>query len=277
MKFTVFGGGGFIGRHLVAHLLGEGHQVQMPPRDLGEFDRNDLGHAIYAIGLTGDFRERTQDAIEAHVGLLSRLLSECRFESWLYLSSTRIYAGCDVGEAVNEDAPVRVLPGADAIYDLSKLLGESLCMAAGFGRARVARLSNVIGPGQGAHDFLGSVLAEMKAGRPVRIREHPESGKDYIAVRDAVSLLARIAISGKHCTYNVASGRTVSHAELSQMITRLTRIQVHCDEHGAIRRFPDIDVSRAQQEFGFRAQPLEDSLRQLLDAGQSDRVAGAIL
>ncbi len=52
----------------------------------------DLGHAFYCIGLTADFRSRPFETIEAHCGLLKEVLSGSRFSSFVYLSSTRVYA-----------------------------------------------------------------------------------------------------------------------------------------------------------------------------------------
>ena len=54
--------------------------------------RRPAGHVIDCIGLTGDFRVRPLDTAEAHVGLVARCLAELQFDSFLLLSSTRVYA-----------------------------------------------------------------------------------------------------------------------------------------------------------------------------------------
>ena len=123
VKFTVLGGRGFIGRHLVGRLQAAGHEVTVPPRDALPDPDTCMGHVVYAIGLTGDFRTRPYDTIDSHVITLARWLQMGRFLSWLYLSSTRVYgAAADT----REEAHLSVLPGPDGLYDLSKLLGEAL-------------------------------------------------------------------------------------------------------------------------------------------------------
>jgi len=263
LNFTILGGSGFIGGHLRRHLGERGHRVDAPARDV-RLEGQPLGHVIYAIGLTGDFRSRPFDTVEAHVSLLSRLLAATTFESWLYLSSTRVVRGASLGRPVREDDAVAVQPSPDALYDLSKLAGEALCVAQLASTVRVARLSNVYGPGQGADTFLGSVVAALRRGEDVEIREAPTSSKDYVHVDDVCVLLERIALEGRARTYHVASGESVTHDELAGRLRALTGRHITFAPQAPQRAFPPLDVSRVQSEFGFRARRLLDHLSELL-------------
>ena len=78
-RFTVLGSSGFVGAHLVRHLRSRGDEVLRPGRDA--VVNGDLGHVVYAIGLTADFRTQPYATIEAHVSRLARLLERARFES----------------------------------------------------------------------------------------------------------------------------------------------------------------------------------------------------
>ena len=71
--FTVFGSSGYIGSHLVRHLIASGEEVATPMRGapIGE---THLGHVVYAIGLTADFRTRPFDTMAAHVTRLADIL-----------------------------------------------------------------------------------------------------------------------------------------------------------------------------------------------------------
>jgi len=246
--FTIFGGSGFIGAALAERLRVSGRSVATPAR--GEPPPEPAGHVIYAVGLTGDFRDRPLDAVEAHVETLRALIGATRFESWLYLSSTRVYGGLGPEETATEESPLTVRPGADALYDLSKLLGESICLSQASPRARAARLSNVVGPGQNPHSFLGSVLAETAAAGEAEIRESPDSSKDYIALDDVVRLLPEIAVRGRHRLYNVASGTPTRHAALAEAI-QAGGLRARFAAGGPVRRFPRIDITRIREEFGF--------------------------
>ena len=260
MNFTVFGGNGFVGAHLVEHLKLQGHTVTVPERDLDGIFSIDLGHGIYAIGLTGDFRSRPFDTVKAHVCLLSRLLQKCRFDSWLYLSSTRVYSGLDLQKLATEKSDIVVVPGSDSLYNLSKLMGESLCLACPNPNTRVARLSNVYGAGISTATFLGSVIDDLRLHGRVTVNESPDSGKDYIAVSDVGSLLEAISLRGLQRLYNVASGQVITHKNLFERIGQLTGFASDYSDGCMTRTFPLVDISLVQKEFGFQPKHLLDTV-----------------
>jgi len=87
---TVLGSSGFIGSHLVNKLRELNVSYYCPSRE-EDLTKKNLGDVIYCIGLTADFRSRPFDTVTAHVCKLLTILQECRFDSLLYLSSTRLY------------------------------------------------------------------------------------------------------------------------------------------------------------------------------------------
>ena len=219
MKFTVLGASGFIGSHVAARLRARGDDVVCPPRALWPEMVNDLGHVIYCIGITADFRTRPIDTVQAHVCQLAELLGR-GFESLLYLSSTRVYAGAERGI---EEATFRVDPASlDDVYNLSKLMGESLCLAIPNERVRVARLSNVFGPDWGSRNFLATVIAEAVDAGALLFRTAADSAKDYIAIDEVVDALLAIIERGSERIYNVASGRNITNAALAMRIAEVT-------------------------------------------------------
>ena len=249
MTFTVLGSSGFIGSHLVSYLRAKGYEVRTPPRDVQNLAGIDLGHVIYAIGMTGNYRTQPVQTIDAHVNVLQRLMNGARFQSWLYLSSTRVYNGLAPDISVNEETRLSCLPCLDSIYDLSKLLGESLCLAQENPAIRVVRLSNVYGKGMSPHLFIGAALSEIIAENKLLIRESPESSKDYISIDDVVRMIHDVAVSGCHRLYNIASGQATTHADLAGCMRGLG-LRVDFQSAAPIRTFPHIDTSRMQSEFG---------------------------
>jgi nucleoside-diphosphate-sugar epimerase len=257
-KFSIFGASGFIGRHLCDYLARKGHDVI--PISRGNFPtrHSEIGHAIYCIGLTADFRTRLVEATRAHVCVLADVAEGYRFDSLLYLSSTRVYLGSDMAA---EDVPLVVRPtDADQVYNLSKLTGEAICLSQGL---RVARLSNVLGPGDGSENFIAALLKEARRTGRVVFNSSPQSAKDYIDVDDACPLLVEIALRGQRQLYNVASGTAIENGTIANLIGEQTRADVSFAPNAPTISFPAIDVSRIRTEFGFNPTPFETSFDKL--------------
>jgi len=263
MRFTVFGGQGFIGAAIARHLQKKGYKVYLPSRsDTSDNLKSELGHVIYCIGLTGDFRVRPFETVEAHICKLANLLKSSDFDSWLYLSSTRIYSGID--NIAKESARLPVFPDSDGIYDISKLLGEALCLSLKNEKIRVARLSNVYGKGQSTNTFLGSIIDDVKKGEALIINESPDSKKDYISIEDVIDILFKIAMGGRDRLYNVASGVQIRHSDIAKVIEEVSHVPVSFKNGAEKRVFPNIDISKIKQEFGFSPRLLSSDLTILL-------------
>lgn len=263
MTFTVLGASGSIGSALKRSLEDRGERVYAPPRgDPGIFERP-LGRLVYCIGLTGDFIGRLLETVESHVELLREVLERADFESVLYLSSTRVYGGLELGE---EGAPLLVRPeNPSDVYNASKLLGEALCLGSCGNRATVARLSNVIGPGARSPLFARLLLEDALAGRELRIATHSSSVKDYVDIRDVVELLPRL-FEGRHRIYNVASGRQTTHRELAEGLASLTGSKLVWAPDAPDASFPPTSIERIVDEFDFAPRPLRQSLEDMVAA-----------
>lgn len=259
--YTVLGASGFIGRHLVASLQSRDLCVWAPERGGPEIFARPLGHVIYCIGLTADFRSRPFDTVRAHVSVLAELLERANFDSLLYLSSTRVYAGLDVAQ---EGASLMVNPeNPSDLYNLSKLMGESLCLSCERGGVRVARLSNVVGCDPNSDNFLFALIREARGGQIV-LRSDLDSSKDYILLDDVLTLLPRIAVSGRERIYNVAGGGNIRHRELAGRLVELTGCALDILPAAPRQCFPTIDIKRIRAEFDFVPSSVLDALPALL-------------
>ncbi|QBK06329.1 NAD-dependent epimerase/dehydratase family protein [Hylemonella gracilis] len=227
-----------------------GEAVHAPVRGDASLYQRPLGHVIYAIGLTADFRQRPYDTVQAHVSLLAEVLQRTDFESLLYLSSTRVYGRASHGR---EDAPLPMLAQDPSdLYNLSKLMGESLCLHGGRSGVRVVRLSNVVGgDDEDSANFVPSLLREARAGRIV-LQTALDSAKDYIHIDDVAELLPRIAAQGRERLYNVASGVQTLHKQWVQQLTMQTGCAVEVMPNAPTTHFAPIDTQRIRTEFGYR-------------------------
>lgn len=262
MTFTVVGAGGFIGSHLQAHLRGEKLAYETLGREPGSLAGRRLGDVIYCAGLTADFRSKPLETIEAHVCFLTKLLRETQWDSFLYLSSTRVYAGAS---STREDETLRVNPTEPGdLYNLSKLTGESLCLAMPQATARVVRLSNVYGNNFDSEEFLPSIVRDAVERKRVLLRTSLDSEKDYIGVDDVVRVLLQIASSARYRLYNVASGQNTSNRALAELLKKKTGCAVDVAPAAPAASFPPIDTARLQSEFPFHPRPLAEAMDDIL-------------
>lgn len=266
MRFTIFGSTGFIGSHLVDHLKRSGIDCLAAHRDF-VIDEQNLGHVINCVGLTADFRNRPIDTVEAHVSFVARFLARARFDSFLYLSSTRVYRGA---RCTDESTAMQVAPiDPDDLYNLSKMTGESLCLSITNPAIRVVRLSNVYGADLQSNNFLASIIRSAVQTGTVNIRNGRAAQKDYISIGDVVRVIPEISIRGKSRLYNVASGYNVDNASLAKMLQTQTGCKVLFSGSADSAVFPQIRINKIIEEFQFRPTRLENDFASLVRCFQN--------
>lgn len=246
-QITVLGASGFVGSHLVRKLKDLNLGCYSPDRE-EKLPRRNLGHVIYCIGLTGDFRSRPFDTVEAHVCKLREVLVHCEFDSLLYLSSARLYGG---GLQTNEEAKICVNPlRPNDLYNISKAMGEALVFSSDK-RTRVVRLSNVYGDDFTSDNFLSAIIRDAVLRKKIVLRTSFDSEKDYISISDVVDILIRIATNGRGRIYNLASGRNTSNFDLSETVKSLTGCEVEVAAGAKRVAFPKMNIKRIKEEFDF--------------------------
>lgn len=247
MKFTIFGSRGFIGSNLLQKLKHSNVEYYTPDIHDDKILKENLGHVIYAIGLTADFRERQFDTVETHVCLLHDLLKNATFDSFLYLSSTRVYSNL-----TDECTSLKVNPTKpDDLYNISKIMGESLCMASDKPNIRIVRLSNVIGNNFTSNDFLSSIIRDAIEKKIIKLNISLLSEKDYVDINDVVEIIPKIVIGGKNKIYNLASGSNTKTKDIVNEIIRLTDCNVDINKDAKEYSFPIISINRLKNEFNY--------------------------
>lgn len=262
---TVIGGQGFIGKALVAALQQKGWDCWVPDRGTQwPQPQRDLGHVFYCAGLTADYLARPADTVEAHVGLLSRVLQSPHYQSLVYLSSTRLYDGLPGGTLAGEDADFHVKPAHPRhLYDLTKLAGENLCHLMGQGRARIARLACVYDHTPDAEGFLPDLLrklARTPAGTTLSLASSPHIARDYVHVNDVVRALVGIAIQGTQPVYNVASGENLRNLDLANWVAQVCNRHIVFESNQMQAQLPRMDVRRLQSALDWRAQRVFETI-----------------
>ena len=258
-KYTVLGAGGFIGSSLATALRATGADCHTPARGDADIFTQKLGYVFYCIGLTADYRQRPFDTVEAHVSLLSRILAQASFDKLIYLSSTRLYDGMS-GEKCAEDAYLILNPANPRhLYDLSKALGENLCLTASNGRACVARLSGVYDSSPGAPGFLSGLLQRLSREREFVIDSESGVVRDYVSLRDTVQGLIKTSAGAESEIINIASGENVSNQDIADMLNA-EGCKVTLQRPSARENRPLCDITKLRQ-LGIEPVPVRDYLR----------------
>lgn len=242
--YTVIGAAGFVGGRVAALLRAAGIEPFCPVRDDPELWNRDLGRIFYCAGLTGDYRTRPFDTIEAHVSLVARVIENARFERIVYLSSTRLYDLLDDGIGREDRAIAVNASNPEHLYELSKLLGENLALHRSGGRGAVARLSYVFGWEEGAQGFLADWLRSARATKTLTLESSPSYARDYIHVDDVARALVALADSRQTGIVNVARGETLSNAEIGVLFKQHGWNVGFAREGGGVKRAGAIDASK---------------------------------
>jgi nucleoside-diphosphate-sugar epimerase len=252
--YRVLGSDGFIGSNLCLHLRSVGHTVETSPRD--QAGLGGRGHIMFCIGLTADFRSRPFDTVEAHVDVLRRALQAGGFESFTYLSSTRVYQHLPIDEVALETSNLTVNPNDPSdLYNLSKLTGEALCLSSNDPTVRVARISNVYGGSDTSQNFLTSILDDALRKRQVVFGNGWNAAKDYIGIEDVVLALERLPLRGKSRLFNLACGRNVTNSELGKLVQEHIDCTVQAaGSNGPV--FPIISIERLKAQLDIVPEPL---------------------
>ena len=238
-RVAVTGVNGFVGRHLVAELVGAGvevvgigHETDGQPAGLTDYVCQDLTRGwptglsvdavvhlagLSAVGPSFEAPQRYLDENSAMVThLCEAMLRADKRQRILVVSSGAVYDG-QQEQPLHEDSRI----GFSSPYVVSKVLVEN--QVAYYVRRGldvvVARPFNHVGPGQGRGFLLPDVIAAAaeasRTGRPMLVGDL-ETRRDYTDVRD-VARAYRLLLAAERLdqrVFNVCSGRSWSGREL---------------------------------------------------------------
>ena len=263
MKFTIFGSSGYIGSSLVKKLELERIECAKPNLQSDKITSENLGHVIYSVGVP-NFKENPQKAIDAHVILLNKILKEANFESFLYLSSTRVYHNAS---STNEESSLIVNPlNFEHIYNISKIMGEIMCNISTKKHVRIARLSNVTGKNLNQNVFLSSIIKNAIETKKITLQTSLDSEKDYVHVDDVIEILLKIAQKGENKVYNIASGKNLSNNQIVKKIQETTECKVEVIKKAKKYSFLPIDINRIKNEFDFEPRSILDEIEPIINS-----------
>lgn len=282
-RALVFGGLGFLGRHIAAGLRGAGLTVTVTSRHpdqrgvvrcdpLRDPARN-LAAMIDAAGpevlvnaagaTTGDVAAMVDANVTATARLLAAVAVAAPQARFIQLGSAGEYGPTEPGHPLSEDEPC----APTSPYAVSKLAGTlaTLALSADAGiDAVVLRVFNPIGAGCPPSSMAGRaarLLSDAVRVRPQRdiTMASLDSHRDWVDARDVGGAVAAVARTrGVSRLYNVGSGQAVVSREVVRLIAveaGFTAI-IHedravPDRSGAVS-WQQADISLAERELGWR-------------------------
>ena len=309
MRVLVTGGGGFIGSHLAARLLGLGYEVRVldnfatgrrsnidaigPEVELVEGDIQSYERASKAVAgcevvlhqaALPSVPRSIQDPLTSNatnvIGTLNVLLAarDHGARRVVYASSSSVY-GANPDLPKREHAPT--LPISP--YATAKLAGEGYARSfhGVYGLETVAlRYFNVFGPRQDPTSQYAAVvpnfIAALLAGRPPVIFGDGEQSRDFTYVANVVeaNVLAMAAADVAGKVYNVACGEQVS---LNRLVAELRDLlgsdvePIYAPARAGDIRHSLADLARARSELEYEPTVrLREGLERTLQHFRSD-------
>jgi GDP-4-dehydro-6-deoxy-D-mannose reductase len=241
--FLVLGGGGFIGSHLLDLMRRRGERVvAVARRPMGTADGEAPEDAL-TLDVVGQFDDLKSLILtlrpsciinliggRENGGLepvwfpyrLARFLAESGVRARLVLVGSAAEYGSPESLPVREIHPLRPVSEYGFAKAVQSWIARALYDDSGL-PVMVARVFNVIGPGQSREFLVGSVVAqavEMALGEQSAVDVgNVATARDFIDVRDVAEALLLLAHRGREGeAYNVCCGRPVFVREILRMV-----------------------------------------------------------
>ena len=302
MKIVVTGGAGFIGLHLVNHLLKEENQITI----LDNFSNSDknltktLQHKNLKI-IEGDIRKindvnnclKEQDIVihlaakisvsqsilnpsetfEVNVDGTKNVLEACKknnIKKIIIASSAAVYGEGGHGIKLKENTKTNPV----SPYGKSKLIMEQEieknllkynkldCI--------ILRFFNIFGVGQ-TSEYAGVITKFVKrisSDKPLEIFGDGMQTRDFVSIHDIVESINAAIKNGKNGTYNIASGKAITINKLAEFMISLSgkNLEIHhiSEKHGDIR-FSEADISLAKSKIGYLPKLELNEIKTLLE------------
>jgi UDP-glucose 4-epimerase len=302
LKFFITGGAGFIGRHLVAKLLHDKHEITIFD-NFSSSSKNDITHLLEdGVGLvTGDILDydlllksmpnydfvihlaaqtsvsqsvaNPKTTADIKVDGTVNVLKSCvktNVKNIIFSSSAAVY-GNSINTLLAENAQLSPLSS----YGASKLVAEYNLLAFSklFGLNCISlRLFNVYGNGQSSEaGVIRKFLKNISKDAPIEIFGDGVQSRDFVHVSDVIQAFycaIRNIETKRGEVYNIGSGTATSINELASLLISSKGKDLQVIHKPALEgeiKDSKADISLAENDIGYSPHvPLSDGLANLV-------------
>ncbi len=288
MHVLVTGADGFVGQHLISHLVAAGDTVATTSTDIVDRDAviaefsGSGADAVYHLAAQADVGgswDRPVQTLRVNAEGTMNVLDAARLAGIgrvLAVTSADIYGMIETADLpLRETQPLRPV----SPYAASKAAADMICLQAFLGHGldvvRV-RSFNHLGPGQGAN-FVASAIASRiaeceRTGRSAVRVGNLEARRDFTDVRDVVRAYRALMTDGRGGeAYHVCSGTDRSVRELAGIFVNQSTAPVELVVDPDLFRPVDLKVLRGdntktRHQTGWSPNiPIESTLEDLLN------------
>ena len=304
-RYLITGGAGFIGSHLVKHVLGDGGNVRVVDnlstgsakrlsqiRDSVQLVTGDLADNSVAAEVVKDVdyvlhqaavpsvQRSVVDAVgtnRSNVTATLNLLENSRkagVRRFVYAASSSAYGDTEVLPK-SEEMPANPL----SPYALQKWVGERYCKLYHelYGLETVSlRYFNVFGPGQDPYSEYSAVIpkftTKLLAKEPITVYGDGEQSRDFTYIDNVIqaNLLALRAPNAPGEVCNIGCGQRVSLNQLIQILEELLEVRAQVTYASAKPgdvRHSLADITKATRVLGYVPKiHIEEGLRTTVEA-----------
>jgi UDP-glucose 4-epimerase len=301
MKILVTGGMGFIGRHLVIHLLKKGNKitifdnfsnsdkksiinlqnegVNVIEGDITESDKilnaakdqDIVIHLAAKISVDESIKNPTE-TFRINVNGTKNVLESCKknnVKKIIVASSAAVYGEGFPKIKLNENMKTNPI----SPYGKSKLIMEQeikkIISKYDDMNCIILRFFNIFGIGQ-SFEYAGVItkfIKEISMNKPVKIFGDGMQTRDFVSIHDIVESVNAAIKNGKNGTYNIASGKAITINKLAEFMISLSgkNLEIHhiSEKHGDIRH-SEADISLAREKIGYLPKLKLDEIKKFM-------------
>jgi UDP-glucose 4-epimerase len=278
LRVVVTGASGFIGRHVVGHLL-MNNQIELVPvsrqvlpnfQTVSKYSDTPGGDILIHLAEDNNVErvaKREVDYLKSALETTNALITK-NYERIVYASSALVYGDKSISPHAPND-PLNI----ESTYARLKKDSEEIILTSPKGI--VLRLANIYGLGMSKDNVISEVIEKLRHDADIEIRDSSPI-RDFIWVNDVAEGITSIALS-EHVIckepniYNLSTGIGTSVGELTRMITNISGQsgrQIMSNNSNYTNSCIILDPSHTEEVFGWKYRtPLYLGLSKLIVSG----------